>query len=147
MSCALWLPSSSASWSSWTAGIVSGTSSSRDYQRKRPSMMPWTTRASIAKVMEVIGAEGVFLDRILVITAINRNGHKLERPQTGMATNRNGHKPEQPQTETGHRQELPQTGTATNWSGHKPERPQIQMDTSISDSSGNNFVCSIEVSN
>ena len=56
--------------------------------------------------------------RILVITATNRNGQ-----------NRNGHKPKRPQTGTatywnGHRPERPQTGTATNRNGRKPKRPQ-----------------------
>ena len=82
-----------------------------------------------------------FFTWILVITATNRNGQNL-----------NGHKPKRPQTETatdrnGHRPERPQTGTATNRNGHKPKRPQIEIDTTISDSVGYKFVCSIEGSN
>ena len=69
-------------------------------------------------------------------TATNRNGHKPKRPQTGTATDRNGHKPKRPQT-----------GKATNRNGHKPERPQIEIDTTINDSAGYKFMCSIEVSN
>ena len=95
--------------------------------------------------------------RILVITATNRNGqkrngHKPKRPQTGKATNRNGHKPERPQTETatarnGHKPKRPQTEKATDRNDHKPKRPKIEIDTTISDSAGYKFVCSIEVSN
>ena len=69
-------------------------------------------------------------------TAANQNGHRPERPQTGTATNRNGHKPKRPQTET-----------ATNQNGHKPKRPQEEIDTTIPDSAGYKFVCSIEISN
>ena len=79
---------------------------------------------------------GTPFQRILVITATNRNGqnlngHKPERPQTGTATNRNGHKPERPQTRTatnrnGRKPKRPQTRTATNRNSHKPERPQTR---------------------
>ena len=75
-----------------------------------------------------------YLNRILVITATNRNGqnlngHKPKRPQTETATDRNGHKPKRPQTETatdrnGHKPKRPQTGMATNRNGYKPKRPQ-----------------------
>ena len=80
---------------------------------------------SIISRNAAIYTQCTWLQRILVMTATNRNGQ-----------NRNGHKPKRPLT-----------GTATNRNAHKPKRPQIEIDTTISDSAGYKFVCSIEVFN